>query len=111
MPTAVGINIVRQKMNKEPLSFPTKEFRVADAKNDILTGKLITVGCLLGAILVVLVPAREGASPGGKLFLIGLALSGVGKGLSMVSRAKRRFEKAKEEPNQPLQPTAASRRG
>ena len=72
-------------------------FEVADAKSDILTGRMIWVAGFIAAAVVIMVPAREGASPGGKFVLVGLALSAAGKGLKMVSSAKRRLEKAERE--------------
>jgi ABC-type Fe3+-siderophore transport system permease subunit len=81
---------------------------VADAKSDILTGKLILAAAFIAAVVIIVVPYREGASPGGKFILVGLALSAAGKGLQMVSNAKRRLGNAlseKKEPNQSPEPS------
>jgi hypothetical protein len=100
---------VRQKMSASSQTPPGWE--VADAKSDILTGRMICIGALAAAVAVIVIPAREGASPGGKFFLVGLALAGVGKGMQMVASAKRRLEKAArkaKEPNQTPEPTRPS---
>jgi hypothetical protein len=81
---------------------------VADAKSDILTGRLICGAALAAAIAVIVIPGREGASPGGKFFLVGLALAGLGKGMQMVASAKQRLKKAEgkaKAPNQSPEPT------
>ena len=82
-----------EKLGVKP---PAAILQVESAKADRATGVGIAIGAIGLAILVVLAPARDGASPGGKLRLLGYAVSILGIGLAMVSAANRRLHKKKK---------------
>ena len=55
---------------------------------DATLGKIVAVLCAGGAVVVMLIPAREGASPSGKFYLVGLAVAGIAWGLRQIAAAK-----------------------
>ncbi len=71
---------------------------------DGMGGIVAVVLCMAFLAFLIIVPAREGASPGGKFVLAGLAVSGIGWGLRQIRLAraqdKRDAEAAKEKNGQ-----------
>lgn len=72
---------------------PAAYTREAIRKTDLFTGGMITLGGILFGAFVLLVPAREGASPSSKIFLTGMAVVVVGKGLAMIASSKKKKDR------------------
>jgi len=75
---------------------PNFDQAVSDAESDRFWGRAMIVAAITLVAVVLLVPARQGASPGSKIALLGLALVILGGGLkktvaaARVLRAKRK---------------------
>jgi hypothetical protein len=90
-PVRPGVEYDSKSMMKE-----VKE----EERPDGMGGIAAVILCVALLAFVIIVPDREGASPGGKLCLAGIAVSGIGWGLRQIRLAraqdKRDAEAAKE---------------
>jgi hypothetical protein len=60
---------------------------------DSTIGIFVVILCAAILAAVLIIPSREGASPGGKLSLVGIALVWLGWGIRQILRAKHAKEK------------------
>ena len=64
-----------------------------DEQADGTGGIAAVVLCSLGLIAIIFIPARQGASPGSKFYLAGLALMGIGWGAAQIQAARRQAKR------------------
>ena len=64
-----------------------------ESKADLITGWCLVIGAVAFVAFVLIVPARDGASPGGKLRLVGYALIPLSAGIGMVAKARARLRR------------------
>jgi hypothetical protein len=61
---------------------------IKDGEPDGMGGIAAVILCSALLIIFILIPSREGASPGGKFYLAGMALLGIGWGVRQIQAAK-----------------------
>ena len=61
---------------------------IKDGEPDGMGGIAAVILCSILLIVVILVPSQKGASPGGKFYLAGMALMGLGWGVRQIRAAK-----------------------
>ena len=63
------------------------------SKTDLITGWCLVIGAAAFVAFVLIVPARDGASPSGKLPLVGYAMIPLGTGIGMIAKARTRLRR------------------
>jgi hypothetical protein len=66
---------------------------IKDGEPDGMGGIAAVILCSILLVVIIVVPARKGASPGGKFYLAGLALLGIGWGVRQIQAAKAQDKK------------------
>ncbi len=64
-----------------------------DGESDGMGGIVAAILCSVILVVLILVPSRKGASPGGKFYLAALALMGIGWGVRQIHAAKAQEKK------------------
>jgi hypothetical protein len=72
---------------------PNYDRTVADAESDRFWGRAMIGGAVALLAVVMFVPAREGASPGSKWALAGIALTTLAGGMTKTAAATRALKK------------------
>ena len=69
---------------------PNYNRKVEEAGSQIFIGRVLILAAVGIIALVILVPSRQGGSPGGKFFLLGLAFIAFGAGLERIRSGRKK---------------------
>jgi hypothetical protein len=70
---------------------PAEVRETTNARGEANIGRMMAVGAIVLGGFVIIVPARLGAAPSSKLYLLAMAFVALGAGLKKVADAKRKL--------------------